>query len=171
MDALHLLSIIFHEDTYERISLLCVMLLRLYLYICTSYIVICNWVYINQYHPSFSYTMQQQQDSLISFLHGHSRYMCNFSLEDKTNMVPYDMQALLKYTQKNKQKILRNKKQKTKIVLEYESFPMTKSTCSKASCIGKTLSSNSVKQGCQCYFVAKKPYLDHSLCLLIHENT
>ena len=48
---------------------------------------------------------------------------------------------------------------------------MTKSTCPKANRTGKTLARNSMKQGCQRCFVAKKPYLDHSLCLLIYENT
>ena len=28
-----------------------------------------------------------------------------------------------------------------------------------------------MKRGCHRSFVAKKPYLDHSLCLLIYENT
>ena len=32
------------------------------------------------------------------------------------------------------------------------------------------LSSKSVKRGCQRCFVAKKPYLDHSLYLLIYKN-
>ena len=47
---------------------------------------------------------------------------------------------------------------------------MTKSTRPKATRIGKTLAGNSVKRGCQRCFVAKKPYQDHSLCLLIYEN-
>ena len=47
---------------------------------------------------------------------------------------------------------------------------MTKSTRPKAMRIGKSLAGNSVKRGCQRCFVAKKPYLDHSLCLLIYEN-
>ena len=47
---------------------------------------------------------------------------------------------------------------------------MTKSTHPKATHIGKTLVGYSVKRRCQRCFVANKPYLDHSLCLLIYEN-
>ena len=47
---------------------------------------------------------------------------------------------------------------------------MTKVTRPKAACIGKTLAGNSVKRGCQRCFLAKKTYLDHSLCLLIYKN-
>ena len=37
-------------------------------------------------------------------------------------------------------------------------------------CFGKTLARNSMKRGCQRCFVVKKPYMDHSLCLLIYKN-
>lgn len=47
---------------------------------------------------------------------------------------------------------------------------MTKSTPLKALHIGKTILSNFMKWGCQCCFVANKPYLDHSLCSLIYKN-
>jgi hypothetical protein len=47
---------------------------------------------------------------------------------------------------------------------------VTKSTRPKATRIGKTLEDNLMKRGCQSCFLAKKPYLDHSLCLLIYEN-
>lgn len=38
--------------------------------------------------------------SLTSFFHGHFRYRYNFGLEDKSFIVPHDMQALVKSTQK-----------------------------------------------------------------------
>lgn len=83
----------------------------------------------------------------------------------------HDMQALLKSTQrKKKQKLLQKKKRGKKVVPEYDSFAVSKSTRPKAVRIGKTLAGNSVKRGCQRCFIAKKPYLDHSLCLLIYEN-
>jgi hypothetical protein len=34
--------------------------------------------------------------------------------------------------------------------------------------IGKTMSSMSIKQGCQKTFIAKQPYLDPSLCQLVY---
>ena len=66
--------------------------------------------------------------------------------------------------------MLQKKKRGKKVIPEYESFPMSKSTRPKATRIGKTLADNSIKRGCQRCFVAKKPYLDHSLCLLIYET-
>ena len=107
--------------------------------------------------------------SLMLFFRGHSRYMCNFGPEDKSSIVPHDIQALLKSTLKKKQKMLQEKKRGKKVVLEYESFPLTKSTRPKATRIGKILAKNSVKWGRQHCFVAKKPNLDHSLCLLIYK--
>ena len=106
------------------------------------------------------------------FFPGHSKYRCNFGPEDKSSIVPHDIQALLKSTQKKKtnKRCCRKKKRGKKVVSEYESFPLTKSTRSKATHIGKTLAGNSIKRGCQRCFVAKKPYLDHSLCLLIYKN-
>jgi hypothetical protein len=101
----------------------------------------------------------------------HCRYRCNFGPEDKSDIVPDDMQALLKSTQKkNKQAMVHKKKRGRKVVPEYDSFPVTTSIRPKATRIGKTVAGYSVKRGCQRCFVAKKPYLDHSLCLLIYEN-
>ncbi len=34
--------------------------------------------------------------------------------------------------------------------------------------IGKTMASMSIKRGCQISFIAKQPYLDHSICQLIY---
>ena len=79
------------------------------------------------------------------------------------------MQALLKSTQKKNKQVMKKKRGK-KVVPEYDSFPMTTSTRPKTTRIGKTLAGYSVKRGCQRCFVAKKPYLDHELCLLIYEN-
>ena len=56
------------------------------------------------------------------------------------------------------------------VVPEYKSCTVTKSIHPKALRIGKTLSSYFVQRGCQCCFVAKKPYLDHFLKLLIYKN-
>ena len=70
----------------------------------------------------------------MSFFHGHYRYRCNFGPKDKSDIVLDDMQALLKSTQKKtKQKMLQKKKQGKKVVPEYESFPVTKSTRPKAT--------------------------------------
>ena len=63
-----------------------------------------------------------------------------------SDIVQDDIQALLKSTQKNtKQKMLQKKKRGKKVVPEYMSFPVTKSTCPKAMCIGKTFADKSVK--------------------------
>lgn len=62
------------------------------------------------------------------------------------------------------------KKQRKKVVLEYEAFMVTKLIRPMTMRIGKTLAGNSVKRGCQGHFVAKKPYLDNSLCLLIYKE-
>ena len=66
--------------------------------------------------------------------------------------------------------MLQKKKQRKKVVLEYESFMETKLTRPMIMRIGKTLAGNSVKRGRQGHFVAKKPYLDHSLCWLIYKD-
>ena len=66
--------------------------------------------------------------------------------------------------------MLQKKKRGKKVVPEYKSFAVSISTRPKVAHIVKTYAGNSVKQGCQCYFLAKKPYLDHSLSLLIYEN-
>ena len=58
-----------------------------------------------------------------------------------------------------------------KVILEYDSFPVNKTSVAKVKCIGKTLAGNSIKRGCQRTFVAKQPYLDGALCVLIYENT
>lgn len=50
-------------------------------------------------------------------------------------------------------------------------FPINKVIVAKAKCISKVVSGNSIKKGCQCCFVAKKPYLDPSMCMLIYEST
>ena len=101
----------------------------------------------------------------------HNRYRCNFGPEDKSDVVQQDMQALLKSTQKKRKKKVENKKKGKKIVPAYDAFPTNNNARPKATRISKTQSGNSIKRGCQRCFLAKKPYLDHSLCLLVYENT
>lgn len=102
----------------------------------------------------------------------HIRYRCNFGPEDKSAIVPHDMQALLRSThKKRKNKAEQNKRKCKKVILDYDAFPTNKCVRPKVARIGKTQVGNSVKRGCQHSFVAKWPYLDHSLCLLIYENT
>ena len=57
------------------------------------------------------------------------------------------------------------------VVLEYNSFLVNKATTAKVKRIGKIVVGGSIKRGCQWCFVAKKPYLDPSLCMLVYENT
>ena len=47
---------------------------------------------------------------------------------------------------------------------------MNRTSIAKVKCIGKTLVGISIKRGCQQAFVAKQPYLDGALCVLIYEN-
>ena len=63
------------------------------------------------------------------------------------------------------------KKQGKKVVPKYDSFPVNKTSIAKVKRIGKTMAGNSIKRGCQRAFVAKQPYLDGNLCVLIFENT
>ena len=108
----------------------------------------------------------------IAVFFWHIRYRCNFGLEDKSAIVPHDMQALLRSTQKKKKNKAEHKKRKgKKVIPDYDAFPTNKCVRPKVARIGKTQVGNYVKRGCQRSFVAKKPYLDHSLCLLIYENT
>jgi hypothetical protein len=82
------------------------------------------------------------------------------------------MQALLKSTQQRRTK--KNealKKKGTKVIPEYDEFPVTKSTAAKVKRVGRTVSGFSIKRGCLQSFVAKQSYLDPSLCMLIYENT
>ena len=84
------------------------------------------------------------------------------------------MQALLKSTQrkrKNRNVPVQPKKKGKKVIPEYDSFPVNKPAVAKVKRIGKTLAGNSIKRGCQRAFLAKKPYLDGSLCILVYENT
>ena len=67
--------------------------------------------------------------------------------------------------------LIHKKKRGKKVIPEYDSFPVNKADVAKVKCIGKTLAGNSIKRGCQRAFVAKKPFLDGSLCILIYENT
>ena len=71
-------------------------------YVCSSYTIILNWICINPvplivpiYHTTNPHIL-----SLMSFFHSHSRCKCNFGPDDKTDIVPHDMQALLISTQK-----------------------------------------------------------------------
>jgi hypothetical protein len=131
---------------------------------------LCTVMFIDVLCASFITSSNNTHSiNLLFHCYFNCRYRCNFGPEDRSDIVAHDMQALLKSTQKKK-KILQNKKRGKKVIPEYDSFPMTTSTRPKVARIGKTLAGNSVKRGCQRCFVAKKPYLDHSLCLLIYEN-
>jgi len=83
------------------------------------------------------------------------------------------MQTLLKYTHTKRKKNINTqpKKRGRKVVPEYDSFPVNKTSVAKVKRIGKTMAGNSIKRGCQRAFVAKQPYLDGALCVLIYENT
>ena len=102
-----------------------------------------------------------------------SRYICNFGPEDKTGIVPQDMQTLLKYTQTKRKKNIHTQKKKRgkKVVPEYDSFHVNKTSTAMVKHIGKTMAGNSIKRGCQRTSVAKQLYLDDVLCVLIYENT
>ena len=80
---------------------------------------------------------------------------------------------LLKYTQIKRKKNIHTQKKKRgkKVVPEYDSFPVNKTSVPMVKRIGKTMAGNSIKRGCQRAFVAKQPYLDGALCVLIYENT
>ena len=100
------------------------------------------------------------------------RYRCHFGPEDKSDVVPEDMQALLKSTQKKRIKNNYAKPRKgRKVIPEYDAFPLTKSTTAKINRVGKNLGGFSIKRGCLRCFVAKQSYLDPSLCMLVYENT
>ena len=101
-----------------------------------------------------------------------SRYRCNFGPEDKSDVVPADMQALLKSTQKRRTKKNQTKpKKRRKVIPEYDTFPVTRSTGAKIKRVGKNIGGFSIKRGCLRCFVAKQSYLDPTLCILVYENT
>lgn len=58
-----------------------------------------------------------------------------------------------------------------KVVPEYDLFPINKATAAEAKCVGKVVGGFSIKKGRQQCFVAKKPYFDPSLCMLVYNNT
>ena len=100
------------------------------------------------------------------------RYRCHFGPEDKSDVVPDDMQALLKSTQNRiVKKNYAKQKKRTKVIPEYDAFPVTKSTSAKINRVGKNLGGFSIKKGCLRCFVTKQSYIDHSLCMLVYENT
>ena len=102
----------------------------------------------------------------------HSRYRCNFGPEDKSDVLPEDMQALLKSTQKRRiKKKQAHRKKGKKVIPEYDAFPVNKPTTATVKRVGKVVAGFSIKRGCLRCFVAKQPYLDPSLCMLIYENT
>jgi hypothetical protein len=82
------------------------------------------------------------------------------------------MQTLLKSTQKKcKKKTTEAMTKKCrKIIPEYDAFSVHRSTGHVVKRIGKTLTGMSIKRGCQCSFVAKRLYIDNSLCQLIYEH-
>ena len=101
------------------------------------------------------------------------RHRCHFGPEDKPSIKPKDMEALLKSTQTKRKtnSHTQPKKRGKKVIPEYNSFPVNKPGVPKVQRTGKTVAGNSIKRGCQRAFLAKKPYLDPTLCILIYENT
>lgn len=79
------------------------------------------------------------------------------------------MEALPKSTQKKRKKKIGYPKQK--FTLEYNEFSVNKFVHPRLSTLAKILAGNSMKRGCHRRFVAKKSYMNHSLCFLIYENT
>ena len=79
---------------------------------------------------------------------------------------------LLKSTQKKyENKPFENKaKGGCKTILNYDAFHVNRKTGQKIQRIGKTLAGMSIKRGCLCCFVVKRPYLHSSLCQLIYEH-
>ena len=102
----------------------------------------------------------------------HSRHRCNFGPEDKSDVLPEDMQALLKSTQKRriKKNQVQRKKGK-KVIPKKDAFPVNKPVAATVKHVEKMVVGFSIKRGCLQCFVAKQPYLDPSLCMLIYENT
>ena len=82
------------------------------------------------------------------------------------------MQALLKSTQKKWKKKSSEIKTKRgrKTIPDYDAFPVNCKSGQKIQRVGKTLAGMSIKRGCLRRFVAKRPYLDGSLCQLIYEH-
>jgi hypothetical protein len=101
-----------------------------------------------------------------------SRYRCNFGPEDKYDVVPEDMQTLLKSTQKRRTKNNQAKRKKwKKVILEYDAFPVTRSSATKVKRVSKNNDGFFIKRGCLRCFVEKQSYLDPSLCMLVYKNT
>ena len=79
----------------------------------------------------------------------HSRHRCNFGPEDKSDVLPEDMQALLKSTQKRmiKKNQVQKKKGK-KVIPEYDAFPVNKFVAATIKRVGKVVAGFSIKKGC-----------------------
>ena len=58
-----------------------------------------------------------------------------------------------------------------KVVLEYDSLSINKIIVVKVKRTGKIVFGGSIKRRCQHWFVAKKPYLNPSLCIPVYKNT
>ena len=99
-----------------------------------------------------------------------SIYRCKFGPEDKSDVVPEDMQTLLNPPRNEGRKKTQAKKKGKKVIPEYDAFHVTKSTAAKVKRVGKTVTGFSIKSGCLQSFVAKQSYLDLSLCMLVYEN-
>ena len=71
----------------------------------------------------------------------HIRYRCNSGPEDKSAIVPHDMQALLRSThKKRKNKAEQNKRKCKKVIPDYDAFPTNK-MCSSKGCTHRQNSS------------------------------
>jgi hypothetical protein len=83
------------------------------------------------------------------------RHQCHFGPEDKSDVVPDDMQALLRSTKKRRKKNARSKEKKN-VILEYDAFPVNKATAAKVKRISRIVVGCSIKKGCQRCFVEEK---------------
>ncbi len=97
------------------------------------------------------------------------KFSCNFGLEDKTNVFLKDIHKLLLSTQyKWKQNKVHDTSTKRKGKKPMMEFPKSSQQSQRMTKIGKTMAGMSIKCGCQRSFIAKQPYLDHSICPLIY---
>ena len=99
------------------------------------------------------------------------KYRCYFGLEDKSDVLPEDMQVLLKSTKKKVKKNYAKPRKRKNVIHEYDAFPVTKSIGAKINRVEKNLGGFSIKRGYLRCFVVKQSYLDPFLCMLVYENT
>lgn len=129
--AINELFVVLHEGIHEAISSMC----HVVAHVCVVFIY--HYIQLSLHKPISL--------SSMLFFHGHSRYLCNFGSEDESEIMPHDMQAL-----QNPQKrgisirCCRRKSEGRRLYQSTSLFHATKSTCSKATRICKTLAGNSM---------------------------